>query len=147
MTKTVRRQETIPARVDTLFAFVSDHRHAEVFIDGLEQLRPLGKKTKGEGAEFEAKLKVGASSFTTTIVIAAIKAGRSITWSAVANGGQSLTFDLRPQKGSTRVDLAITYEEPGGVAGAIAAPFIERTVEHRADSSLKRLREHFLPAR
>jgi len=146
LNKTVRRHVTIPVPAAALFSFLSDHSHAEVFIEGLERLSPLGAQTSGEGAQFEAVLKVGVSSFLTTIVIAGVEPERSITWSSVGNGSQSLAFDLSPRDDGTEVDLAITYEEPGGLAGALVAPFIERTVEHRAETSLERLRGHFSPA-
>jgi len=55
---------------------------------------------------------------------------------------------LRAEPGSsgTAVSLTVTYERPGGVAGALLAPFVEHTVQHRATVALERLREHLSPA-
>ena len=142
LNKTVRASTTIPAAPDTIFACLADYECAEIFIEGLEQLRPVGAVISGQGARFEAVLKVAMSTFQTTIEIASFEPDRLITWSTVGAEGQSLTFELCPGKSGTVVDLSVEYGEPGGIAGALLAPFVCQTVQHRADSALERLREH-----
>jgi uncharacterized membrane protein len=142
LTHTVQARTTIAASAGTVFGFLADYKRAEVFIEGLEQLTPVGSQTTGEGARFEAVLKLGVRTLRTTIVIASIEPDRSITWSSAGDDGQSLTFELRPRQGGTTVILTVTYEQPGGFAGAFIAPFVERTVQHRATGALERLRGH-----
>ena len=142
MRKTVQAQTTIAASAEVLFECLSDYQRAEVFIEGLEELTPTGPKTEGEGAQFDAVLKVGPRTLRSTIEIAALEPGRSITWSSAGEDGQSLRFDLKPDHGETSVSLVISYEEPGGLGGAIIAPFVEHTVRERASGALERLREH-----
>jgi hypothetical protein len=140
--KTVRARATIAASAATLFGCLADYKRADVFIEGLEQLTPVGAQTTGEDAQFEAVLKVGAHTLRTTIVIASLQPGRSITWSSAGDDGQSLTFELSPERGGTTVNLTVTYQQPGGVGAALIAPFVEHTVQHRATGALERLREH-----
>ena len=142
MRKTVQAQTTIAASADALFECLSDYERAEVFIEGLEELTPTGPKTEGEGAQFGAVIKVGPRTLRSTIEIAALEPGRSITWSSAGDDGQSLRFELEPEQGETAVSLVISYEEPGGLGGAIIASFVEHTVRERATGALARLREH-----
>jgi len=140
--KTVQAQTTIAASADSIFECLSDYQRAGVFIDGLEELTPTGTKTDGEGAQFDAVLKVGPRTLRSTIEIAALEPGRSITWSSAGDDGQSLRFDLESKQGETSVSLVISYEEPGGIGGAVIAPFVEHTVRERATGALESLREH-----
>ncbi len=89
---------------------------------------------------------MGVRTLRTTIVITSLEPRRSITWSSAGDDGQSLKFDLSPRRGETTVSLTVTYEQPGGMAGALIAPFVEHTVQHRATGALERLREHLSPA-
>jgi carbon monoxide dehydrogenase subunit G len=140
--KTVQAQTTIAASPEVLFECLSDYQRAEVFIEGLQELTPTGPKTQGEGAQFDAVLKVGPSTLRSTIEIAEVERDRSITWSSAGEDGQSLRFDLAADQRETSVSLVISYEEPGGIGGAIIAPFVEHTVRERASGALERLREH-----
>ena len=133
---------TIAASPEQLYECLADYQRAEVFIEGLEQLTPKGEQTEGEGAQFDAVLKVGPRTLRTTIGISAVDPGRSITWSSAGDEGQSLTFHLRPERGKTSVSLEVSYEEPGGIGGALIAPFVEQTVRQRSTTALERLREH-----
>jgi uncharacterized membrane protein len=141
----VEAHATVAAAPDTVFACLADYRCAEVFIEGLEQLTPVGSQTTGKDARFDAILKVAGHSFRSVIVIASLQPGRSITWSSAGGDNQSLTFELTPDAGGTAVSLTVSYDPPGGLAGVIA-PFVERTVRQRATGSLERLREHLQPA-
>ena len=125
LTKTVRRQETIPARVDSAVRVPRGppprrgfHRRARAAPPAWDQDR------RRRSPNSKPVLKVGASSFTTTIVIAAIRARPE--HNLVRCRQRRPEPHLRPssdQNGATRVDLAITYEEPGGVAGALVGTF------------------------
>ena len=144
--RTVQARTTIAASAGAVFECLADYRCATVFIEGLEQLIALGPRTTGEGAQFEALLKVGGRTLRTTIMIAALQPRRSITWCSAGGDTQSLTFELRASRGQTTVSLTVTYEQPSGIAGALIAPFVEHTVQHRATGALDRLREHLSPA-
>jgi uncharacterized membrane protein len=140
--QTVQARATISASAKAIFDCLADYRCAGVFIEGLEQLTPVGSQTTGEGARFNAILKVGGRTLSATIVITSLEPRRSVTWSSAGDDSQSLTFELRPDPGGTTVSLSVSYEQPGGFAGALIAPFVEHTVQHRADGALNRLREH-----
>ena len=145
MTKTVQADATIAAPADEIFDCLADYERAEVFIEGLEQLTPKGTQTAGEGAQFDAVLKVGPTTLRTTIEIAALDPGRTITWSSAGDQAQSLKFDLSPAQDGTSVNLTVTYEEPGGIGGVLMAPFVDQTVRQRTATALERLRDHVAP--
>ena len=84
-----------------------------------------------------AVLHVGPRVLRTTVSIASLVAGRAITWSSVGADRQSLVFELAQTDDETAVSLEISYEEPGGVAGALLAPFVRQTVERRANTAVK----------
>jgi len=146
MRKIVRSHAMIAARAETIFDCLADYQCADVFIEGLEQLTPTGPRTTGAGARFEAVLRVGPRMLSTTIEIASLEPGRSITWTSAGDGGHSLTFDLHLRHDVTSVTLTVSYEEPGGIAGSVIAPFVEITVRDRATGVLERLARHVLPA-
>jgi len=143
--KTIRAEATIAASAGTLFASLADYERADVFIEGLERLSPVTAQTTGEGAEFEAVLDIGIRTLQTRIVITSYQPDRAITWSSATEDGQSLFFQLEPVPDGTAVTLEVSYQEPGGLAGALVAPFVERTVRHRADTALERLADHLSP--
>lgn len=142
MRKTIREKATVSTSPERLFECLADYECAEVFIEGLEELKPAGDQTAGEGASFDAVLKLGPRTLRTTIEIAKLDPGRSITWASQGDDGQSLTFDLQAEPGGTAVSLTVSYEEPGGLAGTLIAPFVEQTVRQRATGALERLAEH-----
>jgi uncharacterized membrane protein len=141
LAKTVRASAAIAAPAAVIFACLADYKQADVFIEGLEQLTPNGSRTVGQGARFDAVLKVATRTLRTTIEIAALEPDRLITWSSAGDDGQRLTFRLSAGQGETIVELTVDYEEPGGVAGALMAPFIAQVVQHRSETALARLRE------
>lgn len=145
MRKTIRAEATIAASASELFAALADYECAEMFIEGLERLSPVTSQTTGKDAEFEAVLKVGVRTLETRIVIGLYEPDRAITWSSAGQDGQNLIFQLEPIQDGTAVTLQVSYQEPGGLAGALLAPFVERTVQHRADTALERLRDHLSP--
>jgi len=146
LSQTVEAYATIAAPPDTVFACLADYKCAEMFIEGLQQLTPAGPQTTGEDARFDAILHVGGRTFRTIIVLASLEPGRSITWSSAGEENQSLTFELGPEPGGTAVSLTVAYDPPGGLAGALIAPFVARTVQQRATGTLKRLQELLSPA-
>jgi uncharacterized membrane protein len=142
MRTTVSASETIEASAATLFDCVGDYAVAPLFIDGLQRLTPVSSNTSGEGARFDAVMRVGPSTYRTTIEITAYEEGRLVTWSSTSGEPQVLTFKLIPDGKSTRVVVEISYEKPGGLAGVLTAPIVEQTVRSRARSALRTIREH-----
>lgn len=146
MQKAVQAEATMSASPEALFACLADYKCAHIFIEGLEELTPTGSATTGKNAKFDAVLVVGSHTLRTTIEIVALDPGRNITWSSAGENAHSLTFELSPEQGATRVCLTVSYEEPGGLGGLFLAPFVASAVQHRADGTLDRLRKHLAPA-
>lgn len=142
MRTTVSATETIGASAVALFDCIADYAVAPLFIEGLQRLTPVSSSTSGEGARFDAVMRVGPRTFRTTIEITAYEEGHLVTWASAGGRSQVLTFELVPEGKATKVVLDISYEKPGGLAGVLAAPVVEETVRSRAHSALRRLREH-----
>lgn len=139
---TVTAAMTIGAPADELFDCVGDYAVAPLFIEGLQRLTPVSSKTSGEGARFDAVMRVGPRTFHTTIEITQFEEGHLVTWASTTGQKQSLKFELVPDRKGTKVVVEISYEKPTGIAGALTAPIVEETVRSRAQSALRRLREH-----
>jgi len=142
MRTTVSAHERIEASAPTLFDCVADYAVAPLFIEGLHRLTPVSSSTSGEGARFDAVMRVGPRTFRTTIEITAYEEGRLVTWASTSGQAQVLTFELVPDGKATKVALEISYEKPGGLTGVLTAPVVEETVRLRARSALRRLRDH-----
>jgi len=138
----VSASERIEASADFIFDCVADYAVAPLFIEGLQRLTPVGRGTSGEGARFDAVMRVGPRTFHTKIEITAYEEGRLVTWASASGQSQSVTFELVPDKQATKVSVEISYEKPTGLAGVFTAPVVEETVRSRAHSALRRLRQH-----
>jgi uncharacterized membrane protein len=142
MRTTVTATETIHASAEAIFDCVSDYAVAPLFIEGLHRLTPVASSTTGEGSRFDAVMRVGPTTFRTTIEITAYEEAQLVTWASAGGRSQTLTFELIPDGKATKVVLVISYEKPGGLAGALTAPVVEETVRSRARSALRKLRDH-----
>lgn len=136
---TVRAQTTLEARAASLFALLSDYKHAETIIDGLEELTPVGDKTSGVGARFRARMRVGPKKFGAEIEIGALTKDRLVSWVASGGDNRSITFELDEEGGSTTVGLTVNYERPDGLAGRLLASVVDETVRAKAGDTLTRL--------
>ncbi|MGC9962265.1 MAG: SRPBCC family protein [Acidimicrobiales bacterium] len=134
--------DTIDAPPAALFECVADYAVAPLFIEGLQRLTPVGPTTTGEGARFDAVMKVGPSTFHTTIEITEYEENRRITWASSNGHSQAVTFDLEPVRGATKVALEVTYERPTGITGVLLAPAVDETVRLRAHGALRRLKHN-----
>jgi len=144
--QTLQARTSIAAPAEKVFECLADYRCADLFIEGLGKLTPLESQTTGEGAQFGATLKVGGRTLRTTVMIESLEPCSAITWSAAGDEGQTLLFELHEGPNGTEVSLTVAYEQPGGLAGALIAPFVDRTVQRRTTGTLDRLREHLSPA-
>lgn len=145
MTQAITRvqvSDKISAAPESVFDCVSDYAVAPLFIEGLQRLTPVGGRTTGEGARFDAVMKVGPSTYHTTIEITAYEENRRVTWASSNGRSQSVTFDLEPVGSETKVSLEVTYERPTGIAGAVVAPVVDETVRARARGALRRLQHN-----
>ncbi|HXY45768.1 MAG TPA: SRPBCC family protein [Acidimicrobiales bacterium] len=138
----VHVSEMIDATPEAVFDCVADYAVAPLFIEGLQRLTPAGPSTTGEGARFNAVMKVGPSTFHATIEISEYVENRRVTWSSTNGQTQAVTFDLEPSGDGTKVVLEVTYERPSGISGALVAPMVDETVRLRANGALRRLKHN-----
>jgi uncharacterized membrane protein len=136
----VHASEVIHASPAALFDCVADYAVAPLFIEGLQRLTPVGPKTTGEGARFDAVMKVGPKTFHATVEITDYEENRRVTWASSNGRSQAITFELVPEGADTKVVLEISYERPSGIGAALVAPVVDETVRVRAHGALRRLK-------
>lgn len=138
----VHVSEMIEAPAAAVFDCVADYAVAPLFIEGLQRLTPVGPTTTGEGARFDAVMKVGPTTYHATVEITEYEENRRVTWASSNGRSQAVTFKLEPSNDATKVVLEVTYERPSGVAGALLAPVVDETVRLRAHGALRRLKHN-----
>ncbi|HLI44320.1 MAG TPA: SRPBCC family protein [Acidimicrobiales bacterium] len=136
----VHASRRIESPVHPLFRLVSEHDRAVQVVEGLEELRPIGPRTSGVGARFEAVFSFGPKAVRTEIELAELDLDRRVRWASPEQGSRSLTFEFRPVGELTAVRLTVGYERPDGVAAMVLAPVVEETVRQRARHTLERMR-------
>jgi uncharacterized membrane protein len=127
----VHASEVIQASPAALFDCVADYAVAPLFIEGLQRLTPVGPKTTGEGARFDA-----------TVEITDYEEDRLVTWASSNGQSQAITFELVPEADGTKVVLEISYERPSGIGATLVAPIVDETVRVRAHGALRRLKHN-----
>ncbi len=138
---TVRVSTRIDAGAHELFVLVSEHENAMRVIEDLEELTPLGARTRGIGARFHAVLRLGPKSVNAEIEIEELVSDRLVRWRSSHGDDRSITFEFREVEELTAVRMTVTYERPEGLGAALLAPVVEEAVRSRARGTLGRLRE------
>ena len=137
---TVRASSVVSAPVATLYRLLVDYAKAPAFIDGLDHIVPTGPVTSGVGARFDASMRVGPTRFEVVVELAEAAesaSGATVVWALSKESATRLRFDISPYgPGASSVEVAISYEPPGGLKGVVLAPVVERTVSTRARAAL-----------
>jgi uncharacterized membrane protein len=109
---------------------------------GIRDWRPLGKQAEGVGARYQVELGELPITLRARLVIVEWTRPEAIAWtteaSPVTNRGR---WTFRPHKGGTEVELAVTYQPPGGGLGNMLASGIEGIVQGRILAALDRMKE------
>jgi uncharacterized membrane protein len=109
---------------------------------GVSDWRPLGKQAEGVGARYLVELGELPIPLRARLVIVEWKRPEAIAWateaSPVTNRGR---WTFRHREEGTEVELAVTYQPPGGGLGNILASGIEGIVQGRILAALDRMKE------
>ena len=127
------------APVGRLFPLVSDYRRARSVIDGLEELTPIGGPELGEGARYAAVLRMGPTVLRASIEIVELVVDRRVTWATSDAEERALSFEFDFTDGVTTVEMTVSYEAPGGLAGLLIRPVVEDNVRRRSRETLARI--------
>ena len=130
---------TIRADVRQCFDFVAEPSNIPLFMAGIKQYRPQGKKDRGKGARFDSVAVVAGRNIETVLEIIDWKDCERMT--AVTNGSVKLRASWIFEEyddGTTDVTLTNEYEAPGvfKLMGGLVRPTVDRGV----NESLARLK-------
>ena len=125
-----------------MFDWVADYRNVPRVMKGISQWRPVGGQAEGAGARYQVELGELPVPLRARLVIVEWKRPQAIAWatesSPVSNRGR---WTFHPHQGGTEVELAVTYQPPGGGVGNIVAMGIEGIVRNRILAALDRMKE------
>jgi hypothetical protein len=125
-----------------VFAWVADHRHAAMVLEGVTRWEPAGEQTVGVGARFDVEMQVLGFPLSTELVLDVWDEPRAIEWSSVSGlvaqwGG----WQLEPRPQGTLVTLTIGYRPPGGAAGSFVAGRADGLVRMRLERALATMKD------
>ncbi len=96
------------------------------------------------GEEFEQKIRVAGIPLQTQWRVIELDPPRLVAYDVTATGGGRMTMHQRvlPAGDTTRVELELDYDLPGGFLGeALDRAFVERRNEREAEQSLQNLKD------
>lgn len=134
--------ENIEAPVETVFAYVDDHKNTIKYMQGLTKWKPAGDVTHGKGAKFETSMKAGPSSLPSVVNITTWTENKAIAWRSIEGFKHSGKWAFKSAgDSSTDVTFEMDYEFGGGIAGRMLARATESMVRSNLQRSVKTLKQ------
>jgi uncharacterized membrane protein len=131
---------TIEAPVETVFAYVDDHKNTTKYMKDLTKWRPVGSQTHGKGAQFEVAMKAGPKVLDSSVLITQWTENKVIAWTSQSGFKQTGKWAFKPRAGGTEATFDMEYEFGGGIAGKVLAKAAEPIVKMNIESSVDELK-------
>ncbi|MCF8589532.1 SRPBCC family protein [Gordonia liuliyuniae] len=125
-----------------VFAYVDDPNTVPQWMFGVTAFDPVGDRSRGLGAEYDAVMKVGPKSLSARLEVAVWTENEELVLSSVA--GFDVTTRWRftdGDDGYTVVDVDFDYNLPGGLAGRALGALIEPVVGQAVRQTEQALRD------
>ena len=127
---------------EQVWEVVTDPRRWPEFMDGLVVSEVLSEQVTGEGARWAIRLQVGAAALGGTVEVVEFHAPGDLAWNSITGIGLRGRWRLRERTpGCTDLELRLSYQAPGGLAGALADRLAAPAVQRRLRRSLTSLQE------
>jgi uncharacterized membrane protein len=136
----ITTSEQIAAPVETVFAFVDDHRNTTTYMKDLTKWAPVGSKTHGKGARFEVAMKAGPMTLSSVVDITTWTENRAIGWKSTEGFKQTGTWSFKSSGKGTEATFDMDFELPGGIAGRMLSRVAEPVVRSNIEESVRKLR-------
>lgn len=133
---------TVKASPEVAFDYFADHRHVAEVLEGVNKWEPIGKKTRGVGAQYNVELVAFGLPLRSVLRLNRWRRPEEIGW--VSESGlikQDGGFTFKKAPAGVRIELRIAYEPPASFVGAALARPLDRTVRGRLKKALERIRE------
>jgi uncharacterized membrane protein len=131
---------TIDAPVETVFAYVDDHRNTTKYMKDLTRWQPVGDLTHGKGAQFAVAMKAGPKVLDSDVLITQWTENKVIAWKSERGFKQTGKWAFRAKAGATEATFDMEYEFGGGIAGKVLAKVAEPVVKMNIESSVDELK-------
>ena len=132
--------EGIAAPIETVFAYVDDHRNTTKYMKDLTKWAPVGSKTHGKGAKFQVAMKAGLTTLSSVVDITTWTENRSIGWTSLEGFKQKGRWSFTKDGDGTEATFNMEYELPGGIAGRMVSRVAEPIVRGNIEQSVRTLR-------
>lgn len=136
----IEKSVTINKSPEELYRFWRNLNNLALFMKHIESVRQIDetrshwvvKAPAGKTVEWDAEIFNEQEN--------KLIAWRSLEGSEVPNAG-SVRFEKAPGGRGTVVKVALSYEPPGGMLGAMAAKLFEEEPEHQVEDDLRRFKQ------
>ncbi|HXA27470.1 MAG TPA: SRPBCC family protein [Candidatus Angelobacter sp.] len=132
---------TIDAPVETVFAYVDDHRNTTKYMKDLTKWQPAGSVTHGKGAQFDVAMKAGPKVLDSSVLITQWTENKVIAWQSQSGFKQTGKWAFKAKGGATEATFDMEYEFGGGIAGKVLAKVAEPVVKMNIESSVDELKK------
>ncbi|HSP65205.1 MAG TPA: SRPBCC family protein [Candidatus Deferrimicrobium sp.] len=137
----ITASEEIAAPVESVFAFVDDHRNTTKYMKDLTKWAPVGSKSHGKGAQFQVAMKAGPLTLSSVVDITTWTENRTIGWRSIEGFKQTGKWSFKAiAGGGTEATFDMEYQLPGGIAGRMASRLADPVVRSNIEQSVRSLR-------
>ena len=132
--------ESIAAPVETVFAYVDDHRNTTKYMKDLVKWEPTTDVTHGKGSKFAVGMKAGPTTLSSIVDINVWTENRAIGWHSLEGFKQTGKWSFVPRGAKTDVTFDMEYEFGGGIAGRMLGRAAEPIVRSNLQTSVRTLK-------
>lgn len=130
------------APLDVAFTYVNDYRNVTKWMFGLEKFEPAGAQDQGLGARFDSTFHVRPVKLHSTIEVTKWAQDKVIAFESINGFRNWSTWNFASAgPATTRVQVAFSYELPGGLAGRALGRVLEPIVAMSVRQSDHALRQ------
>lgn len=134
----IQKDINIAAPVEQVYEFWSNVQNFPQFMTNVEEVRPIGDGRTHWKVKGPAGMSVEWDAVITAEVPNQLLAWKSVEGATVANAG-IVRFD-RNDDGTTRLEIKLSYNPPGGAMGHAAATLLGTDPKRQMDEDLVRMK-------
>jgi uncharacterized membrane protein len=136
----IKIEKEIAAPVETVFAYVDDHKNTTKYMKGLTKWAPTTDVVHGKDAEFEVVMKAGPKDLGSVVHITAWTENKTIAWKSVDGFKQTGKWAFTKKGDKTHVVFDMEYDLGGGIAGKMLGKVAEPVVRGNLEQSVNELK-------